>query len=277
MDARQHTDPESYELAARSFLLRSPLLNQMPLGIAESARTTPSRYPQGFRGLTIHDTAGACVGAYLQTPPHPVLISHADEITACTMAQHARTLCADATVVFGQEDSARAFAHEWGAAAGRVMEEVGLFELTEVVPVGVAAGACRVASPADAPLLLRWMREFSAEALPHDPPPDARAGDRLAASERCWIWETADGTPVCFVNNSRRIAGFWSIGPVYTPREHRGHGYASSLVQHVSLAALASGASGCTLFTDLANPTSNRIYQRIGYQRIGTFAKLSLV
>ena len=59
-----------------------------------------------------------------------------------------------------------------------------------------------------------------------------------------------------------------------TPVPHRGHGYASGVVAHASKLALASGARGCTLFTDLMNPVSNRIYERIGYRRVGEFTSL---
>ena len=75
-------------------------------------------------------------------------------------------------------------------------------------------------------------------------------------------------------NNPRRVGGWWAIGPVYTPPEHRGRGYASGVVAHASGLALASGAPGCTLFTDLSNPISNRIYERLGYQRVGTCVTL---
>ena len=57
--------------------------------------------------------------------------------------------------------------------------------------------------------------------------------------------------------------------------EHRGTGYATALVTHLSAWAFASGAIGCTLFTDLANPASNRIYERIGHRRVGTCATVA--
>jgi predicted GNAT family acetyltransferase len=277
MNIKQHTNPESFECSAGAFLLRNPLINQVLLGITESARTTPGRYPHGVRGLTVHGPSGDCIGAMIQTPPRAAMISVSDNDTARYIAAHARALYPDVPTVFGQDESARAFADAWGSIPDRITEEAGLYELTEVVPISVAAGACRVATPTDAPLLQHWMEAFSAEALPNDPPPEKNVGERLAMSERCWIWDDTNGSPVCCAQNPRRVAGFWSIGGVYTPVERRGRGYASSLVTHVSRTALGSGASGCTLFTVLANLTSNRIYQRIGYRRIGTFCKISLV
>jgi predicted GNAT family acetyltransferase len=58
------------------------------------------------------------------------------------------------------------------------------------------------------------------------------------------------------------------IGPVYAPTKLRGHGYATTLTADVSAAQLVRGRRFCILYTDLANPTSNAIYERIGYVRV---------
>ena len=81
-------------------------------------------------------------------------------------------------------------------------------------------------------------------------------------------------TPVSMAHNGRRIAGWWAVAYVYTPPAHRGDGFATAVVAHTSRWALSNGAEGCTLFTDLANRVSNRIYERIGYVRVGTRATL---
>ena len=65
------------------------------------------------------------------------------------------------------------------------------------------------------------------------------------------------------------VAGVPRIGPVYTPPAHRRRGYAGTAVAEVSRRALAAGASICMLFTDLGNPTSNKIYAEVGYRRFG--------
>jgi predicted GNAT family acetyltransferase len=63
---------------------------------------------------------------------------------------------------------------------------------------------------------------------------------------------------------------------VYTPPEHRRRGYATALVADLSRHALRTGAERCMLFTDLANPTSNRIYARIGYRRCGDWEERAI-
>jgi len=81
------------------------------------------------------------------------------------------------------------------------------------------------------------------------------------------VWETADG-PVSLAGRTRAVAGQARIGPVYTPPEHRGRGYGGAVTIAVSQQALAAGVNDVLLYTDLANPTSNALYQRLGYQPV---------
>ena len=119
--------------------------------------------------------------------------------------------------------------------------------------------------------MLGWFTAFTREALNDESTASEaerqirRRLDSPAAGFR--IWERS-GEPVSFCGFSGRTPHGIRIGPVYTPPEHRGHGYATSLVAEVSAELLAVGYEFCFLFTDLANPTSNAIYQRIGYERV---------
>ena len=81
------------------------------------------------------------------------------------------------------------------------------------------------------------------------------------------VWE-AGGVPVSIACVTRQVAGMIRVGPVYTPPEARGHGYASAVTAAVSERARAAGAEEVLLYTDLANPVSNSIYQRIGYRPV---------
>lgn len=71
------------------------------------------------------------------------------------------------------------------------------------------------------------------------------------------------------VGINRPVAGAVRVGPVYTPPALRGRGYAGTAVAEASRRALAGGARSCMLYTDLANPTSNKIYAEVGYRRAG--------
>jgi predicted GNAT family acetyltransferase len=68
------------------------------------------------------------------------------------------------------------------------------------------------------------------------------------------------------------VGGQVPVDPVYTPAHLRGHGYAGAVTVEVSRAALAAGATEVVLYTNAANPTSNALYQRIGYVPLTDFA-----
>ena len=95
-----------------------------------------------------------------------------------------------------------------------------------------------------------------------------RVDHRLAESAGgIALWEDG-GRPVSAVAFGSPTPAGIRIGPVYTPRELRGRGYASALTAHVSAQQLAAGRRFCFLYTNLANPTSNKIYVDIGYERV---------
>lgn len=115
-------------------------------------------------------------------------------------------------------------------------------------------------------LLVDWTRRFA------DDTGSAVEADlrgravRLADSSRVWLW-VVDGQPVSTALRSTSAAGVARVGFVYTPDECRGHGYAAGVTAHVSRQVLATG-DRCILYTQLSNPTSNAIYQRLGYRPV---------
>jgi predicted GNAT family acetyltransferase len=135
--------------------------------------------------------------------------------------------------------------------------------------------------PADAPLALRWFRAFHADAAEQAGRLKPEVSETFADEEiegriaegRIWLWEDGLGTPVSLVGFNAPSLGVARVGPVYTPGAHRGHGYASVLTAHVSRVLRDSGAKVC-LFTDQANPTSNKVYAAIGYEPVVDMANL---
>lgn len=99
------------------------------------------------------------------------------------------------------------------------------------------------------------------------PDPDTRASSaRVVAHRRLLFWEVAGG-PVSMVGHSPTVAGVTRIGPVWTPPEHRRHGYAAAATAGV--AARLRGRGEVVLFADRANPTSTGIYERVGFRPVG--------
>ncbi|MEU2078811.1 GNAT family N-acetyltransferase [Streptomyces sp. NPDC013489] len=144
-----------------------------------------------------------------------------------------------------------------------------LFRLGEPTPPDPApAGRHRTATGADVPLVAAWTREF-ATAIGDDPAEDYTGFVTERISEgRLVLWETPDGRVVSMAAVSRTIEGQARVHLVYTPPADRGHGYAAGVTDAVGRVAATAGATRVLLFTDLANPTSNALYQRLGYRPV---------
>jgi hypothetical protein len=142
-----------------------------------------------------------------------------------------------------------------------------IYEATEVIARPPVGGAMRAAGEQDRELVLDWLRAFMLEVIPEDSPEDA-AGflERNAADPagRLVLWDDGVSIAGCGGPTPRGIR----VGPVYTPPELRGRGYASALTAELTGQLLAGGRDFCFLFTDLANPVSNSIYARIGYRPV---------
>ena len=128
----------------------------------------------------------------------------------------------------------------------------------------------REAEPGDIPIVLEWLTAFAHEALgeaAHVTEAEETYRRREEDPEGAWLLWDDDG-PVSLAGYGNPTPTGTRVGPVYTPPEHRGRGYATSLVADLTAERLAAGLAFCFLFTDLANPTSNAIYARIGYEPV---------
>jgi RimJ/RimL family protein N-acetyltransferase len=177
------------------------------------------------------------------------------------------------TGVSGPTRTAEGFARRWEHRTGAAFEVAiaeGVHVLTTLRPPVGVAGAARPAAEDDVPLVAAWMDAFAAEALPHLPAAHGESTRMVAgavAERRLVLWE--DGGPVSLAGVHRPVHGIGRVGPVWTPPEHRRHGYAAAVTAAATQRLLEGGAATCILFTDLANATSNGVYARIGYERVG--------
>ncbi|HEV2147672.1 MAG TPA: GNAT family N-acetyltransferase, partial [Longimicrobiaceae bacterium] len=167
---------------------------------------------------------------------------------------------------------AEGFAERWSLATGapaRVAMRQRIYALTEVQPVPEAPGELRRAGTADEDRVADWIAAFDAEALGEADEERARgvARHRIAAGE-VFLWEEG-GEPRTMAASARPTRHGVAVNAVYTPPEWRGRGYATACVAALSAHLLAEGRRFCVLYTDLANPTSNSIYTRIGYRPVG--------
>jgi predicted GNAT family acetyltransferase len=142
------------------------------------------------------------------------------------------------------------------------------FQLDRVIAPNPAPGRARRADERDRGLLRRWTVAF-ARAVGDDVPDSD--GDpmaqRLVSEQRAWLWECSN-EPLAMAAHAGPTPNGIRVNFVYTPESNRGHGYASNLVAHISQHHLNAGRQFCFLHTDLANPTSNKIYQQTGYRPV---------
>jgi predicted GNAT family acetyltransferase len=267
-------DIEEFLSQAGDFLRSRPVLHTVPLTAVEALRARGAdgygAEPPLFGWL---GRAGEVHAIFLRTPPRrlnltPVTAEHADALAA-RLASLGRPLPGASA----DRDTATAFAGAWQRYTGTtpiLRDRMRLYRLgTLTPPEPFPEGQGRIAGKRDREQIMLWCREFAA-AVGGTPPVD---GDPRFARKRFIFWETPDGTPVSMAGLTPVVAGQTRVDPVYTPAHRRGRGYAGSVTVEASRAALAAGATEVVLFTDLANTTSNALYQRIGYLPVCDFAK----
>ena len=179
------------------------------------------------------------------------------------------------TAITGPVDAASPIASRLARRIGATTQRMAtrLFRLDELAVPDVA-GTTRVATGSDRPLLREWYAAFGEEARDSVAGSD-EAVDHMLAWGQAWLWTDDAGQPVSLAARRAPNAGSARVGPVYTPPAHRGHGYGSAVTAAATADVLADGAIP-VLFTDLANPTSNKIYQRLGYRPVGDYAHINL-
>jgi uncharacterized protein len=145
----------------------------------------------------------------------------------------------------------------------------GIYAAHRVRPSAHVAGSAREAELRDRALALAWFGAFQEEAMHEETPHgDVEENvDRRLAGGGLAVWEV-DSVVVSLCGYGGRTPHGTRIGPVYTPPELRGNGYASALTAAVTQQLLDGGREYCFLYTDLANATSNSIYSKIGYELV---------
>ncbi|MFD7260182.1 GNAT family N-acetyltransferase [Streptomyces sp. NPDC059874] len=261
------SDLAAYLAAAGPAVAAEPVANSVLLTVTDGLKrrgTSAFGSDEPFFGWWT-DADGTVTGGLLCTPPFPLLLSAVPEeaVRALGAALATEPLLAGLHGINARRPDAEALAEAWGRPT-RYAEEIRLYRLAGLVdPDPTPAGRARLATEADLPLLLEWIEAFNREAGVPGPASEAILRDRISYGG-ILLWEDA-GVPVSLASFNRPVGSAARVGPVYTPPEARRRGYAAGVTHAVSEAAYASGASEVLLFTDLANPTSNGVYLRLGY------------
>jgi hypothetical protein len=258
---------------AGGYLAAREAEHNLLLGIAGRLVTQPNLYGEETPYLAAVEQAGDVVAVAIRTPPFGVLLSEIAEPAALdVVTADLRDEYRSLPGVTGPPEAARRFAELWAAATGCEVRRgfaLRVFAISEVVPPQDVSGRMRKAGQSDRELLIEWLGAFTSETNAPSLPAARAADDLLSRGGDlgAYLWE--DGAqPVSLAAGGSPTPNGARIGPVYTPPESRGRGYASALTAALTQALLDGGRRFCFLFTDLANPTSNRIYQRIGYRAV---------
>jgi len=259
MELTRHDGADAFLAHAGEFLRAREAEHNLILGLSSRLQVAPLMYgePPYF---AVAEEGGRVVAVTMRTPPHNLILSEVDDEAALQpLLEDARAEFGSLPGVVGPKQPVARFAQAWGAPA-RLEIAQRAFRADHVdAPSGVP-GQMRDYEHDDRELAARWMDAFAEEALP-EPPPGT-------SEEFVDHREEDEGGAVSMAGFGGRTPNGIRIGPVYTPPELRGRGYASALTAALTQRLLDGGLRFCFLFTDLANPTSNSIYQRIGYEAV---------
>jgi GNAT superfamily N-acetyltransferase len=221
-----------------------------------------------FYGATVEGAEGVA-GCAFRTPPLKLALTRLPEAAIPPLVRDVRTAYDTLPAVMGPELESAAFAAHWsdltGCESALAMHQR-IYELHRVIPSPrTPNGWPRLAEQADVPLVASWIEAFSKEAHMLTSPSAALATRKVSAGE-VLLWEAGEPRSMAVVSGETPNGA--RIGYVYTPPALRGRGYASACVAALSQSVLESGRRFCCLYADLAHPTSNSIYARMGYRPV---------
>ena len=296
MELEFFATPQPFLDAAGAVLVADPVLGSVIASVSQrTARELDSGHdswaeidaPFERWWVTVRDDAGEVVSATMRTAPfapHPTFSmpmgDEAAHALAAALHERGEFLGGANGALPGAETLARATARLWGGELA-VDKATRLREATSVDVPPAPAGRLRQATEDDAELVLAWFTAFHEEADEQaGREPDPTSGEHNTLDSVLvriregveWLWELPDGTLAHLTGAGLPSYGVSRIGPVFTPREFRGRGIASHVVGELTRRGLQAGHRMC-LFTDQANPTSNKIYASLGYQPVVDMAE----
>ncbi|MFJ8629438.1 GNAT family N-acetyltransferase [Streptomyces sp. NPDC093568] len=266
-------DVHEFLALAGDFLCSRPALHTTPLTVTEKLRTGGADAEAALFGRL--ESGGEVRAVFYRLRSRRLTLTTLDPEQADTLAADLAGLGHRLSGVTSDHETATAFAASWQRQTGAVPARdwrARLYRLGTLTPPEPAAeGRGRPASGPDHERLVRWCREFCVD-VGEQVSIDAGswAGTRFA-DKHFTFWEAPDGTPVSMAGSTSMVGGMIRVDPVYTPARLRGRGYAGAVTVAVSRAALAAGATDVVLFTNPDNPTSNALYQRLGYTPVTYF------
>lgn len=266
----------------RELLLADEARHNLALGLLATSRSNPAIYPE-LGGWVVRQQ-GIVVAAALRTPPHNLILVRPSRPQA--IEPLALAIDDEIPGVVGAVPEVDDFAEAWSRTRDVKLEtrfDQRIYRLEEVRPTPTPRGRMRLATIRDLALVLERFRAFGDEVrhgpvdAGEDDPLPAQVENRLRANDAgVALWEH-DGEVVSVAGFGGPTPNGIRIGPVHTPRDVRGNGYGTAVTAELTRLLLERGHRFCFLYTDLANPTSNAIYTRIGYEPVCESREIAFV
>jgi GNAT superfamily N-acetyltransferase len=271
-------DPVAFRAEVFGFLSADPVRHTVLLSNVEKRATGAVTDPETLLFAWVRNDSGAVAGAAMYVLPYRIYVGSLAPELAPAVAAELAPVAPDAPGVDGTEEATAAFNRRWRELTGRDARATGrvrLHRLGALTPPAAIGGSGRAA---DADLAVALTDDWAAGFVRDT---DGPTGDAVPASReflatgRLYHW-VVDGEPVSMAGHQIPSFGVCRISLVYTPPEHRGRGYGSAVTAHVSALLVDRGLQPC-LYTDLANPTSNKIYAAIGYEPVADFVQYAFL
>jgi len=277
VNVERHSDARAFLNRAENWLIANEAQNNLIFAIANQLLRGDHSYEDPIYLATIEANARVS-GCVWRTPPFKLGLTQLPIESIPLLVRDVATVYDSIPAVIGPEPEAIEFAKCWSRQVGvkwvtGMRQRIYRLECVSS-PSLLAPGSLRKAEMSDLPLLSEWGAGFARDAhLPNHEP--VAFSERSIRGGSLYIWE--DQEPRSMASASGATPNGIRVGYVYTPPTFRSHGYATAIASSLSQLLLDAGHRFCFLYTDLANPVSNKIYERIGYVAIGDAIDVSFL
>lgn len=279
-----YKDPTVFHEKVHALLMEDEAANNLPLGLLNTMKTS-DKYKDPLL-LLVENEVGKVVGSFIMTPPHYLVSTlKVEKEGVYEIVKELHSFCENMGINFpgflAEKELALQLTHAWCHLTGdryNVKMNQRVYQLGKVNDIPLSDGKMIAVRKEHEELLTQWLIGFVSDTgeLPlTEEEAMNRSRDMIENEQYVYVWEV-DGKPVSMARGARRTENGITVNFVYTPLEYRKKGYASSVVAELSR-LLLKDHSFCSLYTDLDNPTSNKIYIEIGYKPVCDSMMISIV